>query len=601
MEKHHLSFLILGVFLVLGTAAPTFGQWTTQTFLLEPGWNAVFFEVQPEPNRCSRVFEGLPVESVWMWNRQFSSVQFIQDANLLVPEQPEWLKYFRGMPQVTSLFSIQGGRAYLIKLGGDQSINWEVTGRAVIKPIDWMANSLNLAGFGIDPSAPPSIQAFFAPSTAHAGKPVYKLNTSGRWQKITTPSTEKIQAGRAYWVYCEGQSTYQGPLMVTVEQAGAINFGRVLTEQTFRLKNAGTSSRQITINKLPSEEPPDLSLPLLAGDVPLSWWNTGTLHWANMAGALQFTLPAGGELAVRLSVRRKDMPPFSPPAGSSALYQNIFSISDGAGSRLLVPVVARGLSSQSTQGLSTKGIGVQDESTDERAGLWVGTAVVNKVSYPSDPSPPLRDDPVPAASEFPMRLIVHVDASGKARLLQQVLLMWQQGTTRPDPEDPWKQIVDEPGRYVLVTDDALISQFSGAAVRDGKVVGRRISSAAFTFSDPKAMTGNFGGVLECNLVTGYNDAKNPFKHKYHPDHDNLDYDFQTVLPKGRESYTIERHITLSFSAVDPQGLDIPGWGDNQMGGTYGEIIQGVHKEALWVEGSFRLNHVSRIPVLNDGL
>src|SRR5580765_2794861 len=68
-------------------------QWTTQTITLNPGWNAVFLEVQPANDDCDVVFQGVPVESVWAWNRRFSSVQFIQDASKLVPGQPDWLTY----------------------------------------------------------------------------------------------------------------------------------------------------------------------------------------------------------------------------------------------------------------------------------------------------------------------------------------------------------------------------------------------------------------------------------------------------------------------------------------------------------------------------
>src|SRR5262249_16800533 len=76
------------------TASAVHAQWRTQSFTLQPGWNAVFLEVQPEPRDPSAVFSGIPVESVWMWNRKFSPVQFIQDATTLVPTQLDWLHYF---------------------------------------------------------------------------------------------------------------------------------------------------------------------------------------------------------------------------------------------------------------------------------------------------------------------------------------------------------------------------------------------------------------------------------------------------------------------------------------------------------------------------
>ena len=75
--------------------------------------------------------------------------------------------------------------------------------------------------------------------------------------------------------------------------------------------------------------------------------------------------------------------------------------------------------------------------------------------------------------------MVHAEDSGTVRLLSQVIQMWQEGTWKPDPNDLGKLIVDEPGHFVLFADDSLISSYSGAAMRDGQLVGRRISAPAF--------------------------------------------------------------------------------------------------------------------------
>ena len=75
----------------------------------------------------------------------------------------------------------------------------------------------------------------------------------------------------------------------------------------------------------------------------------------------------------------------------------------------------------------------------------------------------------------------------------------------------------------------------------------------------------------------------------------------TPLPEGAESFTITRNVDLSFTPADPQGLQLAGWGDTQVGGTYAESITGLHRETLFVAGTFRLQHVSRVAVLDDGL
>src|SRR5689334_4678832 len=95
-------------------------QWVSQTLNLHSGWNAVFLEVQPEPRECDQLFASLhSVESVWRFNRKQAVVQYIADPNTLVPSQPDWLTWLpRSHPLASqsSLFVLEGGQPYLIKL-----------------------------------------------------------------------------------------------------------------------------------------------------------------------------------------------------------------------------------------------------------------------------------------------------------------------------------------------------------------------------------------------------------------------------------------------------------------------------------------------------
>ena len=49
------------------------GGLCTQQFSLVTGWNAVWLEVQPDPDDSETVFSGLPLSSVWTWNPRSSS------------------------------------------------------------------------------------------------------------------------------------------------------------------------------------------------------------------------------------------------------------------------------------------------------------------------------------------------------------------------------------------------------------------------------------------------------------------------------------------------------------------------------------------------
>ncbi|MCZ7639111.1 MAG: hypothetical protein M5U12_25500 [Verrucomicrobia bacterium] len=147
----------------------------------------------------------------------------------------------------------------------------------------------------------------------------------------------------------------------------------------------------------------------------------------------------------------------------------------------------------------------------------------------------------------------------------------------------------------------------------GQPVARRYSTVAFAFPKPLEMaaSGNFGeadGVFTCPVVLPYDDPRNPFVHRYHPDHDNLSERFEPeppiagpAGPETTESWTITRNLRLRFTADDPRAPGQPGWGDNQIGGLYEETIQGLHASDLKVSGVFRLHRASDVPVLNDGL
>jgi hypothetical protein len=239
---------------------------------------------------------------------------------------------------------------------------------------------------------------------------------------------------------------------------------------------------------------------------------------------------------------------------------------------------------------------------DARAGLWIGTALIDHVSQPANVSAP--EQPLPVGAPLQFRLLLHVDNSGQVKLLQKVLEMFRNGTLKTDPNDSTKKVVDTPGRFVLVTDDSLIPNFTGSELRDGQQVARRLSSAAFGFKQPLACTGTgaFGsGKVSCQVTLSYDDPVNPFKHRYHPDHDNLDERFQTQLSEGIESFTVVRQIEFEFTTQDPENLSFAGWGDNQLGGNYLETITGLHHEPIYIAGTFRLTRASTIGVLNDGI
>jgi hypothetical protein len=603
------------------SASSALAQWTTQTIALRAGWNAVFLEIQPEPRDSDSLFAGLQVESVWRFNRTIGKVQFITDPDKMVPNQPDWLTWLPPsdpMAGNSRLHIIEGGRSYLIKRADNAAaVNWTIRGKPVNRAMEWLPDSLNLVGFPIESGSTATFQSFFTNDTALATNFIYRLNTAGMWVRVNNPATTRIAPGEAFWIRSSGPSDFSGTFSVDLARRAGISFGQALTEEKLVIRNTSTRAATFTLRNLNSDTPVSGNA-ALAGNVPLAYWKTDVTNnkigWTNFLAQTQLissNVPAGGEWELRFAVRRSGMDKYTPPLGvTNALYQTILEVSDGV-MHVRVPVTAQGLQESSPAALSARRFAGGSTTTIDRTGLWVGTATFNKVSEPQDPTaPPNFTNTTATASSLQFRIIVHVDDSGVVRLLQKVLQCWQDGTLKSAGDVSTNFVVDQPGRYVLLSDEALAANYRGAALRDGQEVARRFSTAAFGFKKPilMARTGDFGaGSSTCNasVVVAYDDPLNPFVHRYHPDHDNLNDRFEPLRvwddgrgPQTSESFSVTRQVELNFSSTDPNGLSLAGWGDNRIGGIYRETFTGLHRNPIVAEGTFQLFRVTPIGVID---
>jgi len=569
-------------------------QWVTQDFPLHAGWNALFLQVQPDPSDCDTLFsnELFDVESIRTFDDLYSSVQFISTTNELILKNPSWLTWFP--PEVEerflqNLFSLEAGKAYFIKRSDDASnVIWSVQGRSLLKEVPWRPQTFNLVGFNVDPTNPPTFYDFFKASPEHTDQPIFRMNEQGKWVRVDDPATESMRKGEAFWIQMDDFSRYQGPVRLRADQRSGLSFGRGAQEDYLHVYNDSLFPKTIQINAVPSAPPSAGSAqPVLAGEVPLSYWDSqSTVGWVPFTNRIEKTLEAGSNWIVRLAVRRADMQPFVPdPVDQDYTYQSVLEISDD-------------------EGYSDYRMGVQALDSEPQ-GVWVGSAAITHVSQPT--SLVLPTNPVPTAVDFPFRVLLHLDTNGQVRLLNEVIQMWKEGSYRPDPQNPALQIVDDPGRDVWITDESLLPQFTGASLRNGEAVGRRISSAVFAFDEPAAMSmvpsmafGKSGTELLVTLSMPFDHPLNPFMHRYHPDHNNQD-EHGDPLPAGQESYTLTRIIKMTFTSQDPEGLALAGWGDSQVGGIWEERIEGLRHQPIHIKGFFRLHHVSTVGVLNDGM
>ncbi len=581
--KYGLLLAVIAFSLVLESSA----QLTTQVIELNPGWNSVWLEVQPEPRTPGLVFAGAPVESVWMWNRQFSPVQYLADASQLKPEDPSWLAYLpSGLPGTNALRlnAVLGCKAYLIKSTNSTPFTLRVQGVPFVRSPAWIPDSLNLVGFHVGSGAS-TFSSILQPEPALRGSPVYRLAADGSWLMSSAPNSDLVRPGEAFWTVTSGATSYGGPIGLALDQIDRIDFGRTLTEVSFKVQNLSSGSSQLLLNLLSSERPADPTQVGAAGDVQLSIWlqdsSSRVYGWYRVTNNLSLGVFGPREQkTVRLSARRRD---FGVAVGDAS-FQSIVEVRNADRSAVRwIPVNAQPALSAATA-LPTTSVGrlSAQSAPNPNAGLWVGDAIINAVTQIG-----LSDEtPQPTPTELQFRLIIHVGVDGQARLLQRVY----QVTTN--------------GAAVLVTDESKLAAFQGALIRDGVQTGRRISSVAFGFTNPQDMGGQFADAsnpLTCSVAMDYDDPLNPFKHRFHPDHNNLSEDYRKRLPEGKESYSFTRALSLAFATDGSQDGAIPDPGSKTFTGVYRETITGIHQKTIRAQGSFRLTRVSTVGILNAGL
>jgi hypothetical protein len=595
--------MMLPMWCLAAKATPT----VLQPITLNPGWNAVHIRVQPTTPNLDTLFAGLPIEGVWTYVQGTGSPDFIQEVSEAALTKAGWISW---VPSTSpdafqnDLSRLQVNRSYLIHYAGASPTNLVVAGRPALRSAAWLPDAFNLRGLPVDPSFQPTFQDFFRFSSAHYSatgglQPIYQLNGSGVWTRVAP--TDQVTAGTAYWIFTKGSSSYQAPLGLSIPVGDGLDYLDIVDEITLTTANAAESGVNVTLT--------DLSAPT---NSPLSYAQRladGTLTWPVLPSPLVFSLAAKDSLDQRISVRRADM--------TNELFETVLEIKDGRGSCHYIAVSVNRPDAlaavSSTTSPKAKSIGL----STAHAGLWIGMATINAVSEAHSgplstnlqrgftrvletnastrlvttnlvPNSLVRTNvsmaTTPTGSEFRLRVLVHVDQSGQARLLKEVIQMWQNGTVSNAPDGTTVALT--PGRVVLVTDDTKISQFTGIAGRDGELVGRRISSAGFDFAGNELPLGGsfeIGSSVRGTNTMSETSATNPFRHKYHPD--------------NARGFNIRRVIELEFA---PPGTNAPpGYGERVLEGTYHETVTGLHRTNIVVAGTLQLNRVSTTSVLNQ--
>jgi alpha-tubulin suppressor-like RCC1 family protein len=627
---------------------------TVQGVTLKPGWNAIYLTVLPEQPYIEEALRSVPWSSVWTWKNRRSTVQFIQEMSETAWNQSDWLVRFapvdaetNSRPEVfaNSLVKFIRNAPYLIHVDGTNTHQLQFVGEPGYDRPIWAADSYNLTGFPLDSTrGPVKARDFLAASPAlwdaATGQPraLYRLNADGLWFPVG--ANDFLAAGEAYWAYSKGANDYVAPLELTLDAGTKVDFGPIVNRRTVVLRNRTANPARVNLTLLP---PGDLTptgaaptnavtatnvvnapvpaavatiVPLTIRQVTLNGNEAVPLR-----AATEFNVPAGGELELRLEPVRAQVP--------ATGWGNLLTFTDGLGTRHQVPVTVETTVTDQTEeaavGTSSRRLaraGVRRAATPTESplrGLWLGrvnlagVSEVNGFEVTKTVTKFINDEgketnvvslqytakqgltaPTPTAAPLELKVLVHIDAAGKARLLSEAYLLF----------DDRAATTETPGKFVLISDRRRLADFKGVGLRDGQRIGRRLSAVAFKFDGAAALRGfvdvtgslvpGGSGIAEFGLSA--DSPVNPFKHRYHPDHDNLGLDFKTPAAEGSEVYSFTRRVTLALSPLPAGNVNLAG--TDQLEGTYTEILSGLHRNPIQTGGPLVLQRVSPVAQLN---
>ncbi|MCB1095555.1 MAG: hypothetical protein KDN22_08290 [Verrucomicrobiae bacterium] len=570
---------ITSALLALQVAAS--GLERTQTIELVEGWNCVWLEVDPDDS-AENVFSGYDIETVAAFFPSNGPVEFIEDPGEAAFNADGWsVWYSNDEADQGNLDRIHGNRAYLIKATASIP-SFSVTGVVRFHEYLWVPDSFNLVGFCVETGDEPTFGEFFAPASAHPSNRIFKLGDNNQWVGVS--ASEALENGKAYWVYSAGQSRYQRPLTVSIDGIDSIDYGTGIVNQELLISNLSEASASYKIERV--GEPNGLELIKVdfdpSADPPTE---------VESAALVDFTFPeALPARTSRAATIRVDRGWSTEEAEREQLYK--ISSAD-TGTCVWLPIRAT----------RADLIGDAEDLTaaSGNSGLWVGEVRINQVARIREPDPENNLEPTKYGAS--MRVIVHVDGSGQARLLKAVTMM---RTKTVDGIDP---------KFVLVTRDEKIPFFEGIERRSGKLVGRRIETVSYDLprdvADPNIildqttanqtpefkteldLTGAVGlgktlKTMPNTLVLDKWHRSNPYRHAFHPDH--------------RSGFRIKREMQFNFhDEISEEVQKTAGYGVDVLTGDYRESIVGLVKpdQKMWVAGAFAFRRISTVEELNQ--
>ncbi len=297
----------------------------TQTITLHKGWNSVYLQVTPAIPNPAVVFSNTPISVAAIFLPTATPVEFIQNPGTIQWKKDGWAVWYapnRPDAFLSSLHTINGNRAYL--LYAKQDYVWQVTGAVVFEALKWKSSSFNVVGFSLDDQSPPTFDQFFSGSAAHQPYRIFRL-VNDQWTLVANPVGTTMQTGEAFWIYCNGGSSYQGPLSVKVPLGQQLAFGTD-SDAEVTIANQSPNPMYVRVDTVPGS----LGLPMALMVRSVTATNMAELLFDLPAAYPMPALNPGAVTTLRLGVRREQM--------TQGSQSSLLKFSTDTGVQVWVPV-----------------------------------------------------------------------------------------------------------------------------------------------------------------------------------------------------------------------------------------------------------------------
>ena len=553
---------ILSLFLLVVASAclpAARAQWQTINYTLRGGWNSIYIHGDASYATIEQQLANNPeVLSIWRWNPNPTATQFGGAGLLPLAGTPEWSTWYKPVATPDTLSALIGQTAYLVECAGavTDTYSLSITQRVLPPASKWVRSGANFLGFPARVSSPPTIANYFAtfPSAVAANTKIYKYVGGPIGEAVVqvfSPSFEPLDRTQAYWFDATVVSDFYAPLEITPSNLAGLVYGRNGSQVTVRVRNRSAATVTLTVTPTASATAP-VGQEQWTAAVPLTrrTFNTVTNSYDFIEVTAPFTVVLAPQASSELvfGVKRQSI-----TGPDNSLYASLLRFTESSNlMEVLLPVSAR---------------------VTSLAGLWVGDVAVTNVE-----SKAVGFTGTATKSPYPLRVLLHVDDAGTARVLSQVFL----GRLAPAPYAPG---IATKEAHLKADEKANAQRFVATHLPLDEVLATGTGSVAL------------GQTLVRSVTIPHNAPTNPYVHTYHPDHDNKDSRF-ALLPTTSagtlESPTIGRTFSFTFSPTPLPTSSPLGWGSTVLGGTYAETITGVHKDPLTVSGTFELRRVSEL-------